>query len=250
MISANFISEQIKKSKSERRTSSFIRNFVFYIVDKALKEQYGENYSVRCLQSSAGIQRMLQKFDIESKLYTSSFCTIEILIEGDKTEWAWGGFWDKDHHVIAVSEYSDLIDLSISQLYQHPGSGIKNAIPIPALWWTPLNNWPMHIKYLPESPVAIELPPEEMNKFNNYLNRVDEIADEALQKINSEDVNFTPMITGIDSLNKMTEDGNLWLILCRRIVEQGIKYPEWIINKEIELRKNIAENRDAQQKRK
>jgi hypothetical protein len=240
MIPDSFINEQLEKSRQEKYTAPFIRRFVFQVVDKALRLHYGNNYSSCCLQSSAAIKQILNRFGISAKLFSGSLCVIEIFQTGNQTGWAWGGFWNSDHHIFTLTEYSDLIDLTISQLYQHPHNNIKDSFPIHPFWWTPINKWPPLIKYLPERPIDIELPDLEMQDFNNFLKRVNDITDDFLKNSTSDDILFFPIISGIDSLNELTELGDPWLFWSRKIVEKGVDFPEWIIQKENEIRKNLA----------
>jgi hypothetical protein len=235
MISNSFINEQIELSKREKYTSFFIRSFIFKIVDKALKIHYGNNYSTRCLQSSAAISNLLKRFDIKSTLFTGSVCTIEVFCNDDSVGWEWSGFWNNEHHIFVISEFSDLIDLTISQLHLHPHSHLKNSFQFLPVWWTPVSKWPPLLKYLPEKPVEIDLPETEMTSFNAFLNLTENIADDLLINSSAEEIVFSPFISGIDSLNQLTNSGEPWLVWSKKIISQGVHLPDWIIAKEKEL---------------
>jgi len=235
MISSEYINIQTEISHSEKRTSGFIREYVFFVVHKALLKYYGENYSTRCLQSSAAINMLLSGFGIKSTIFTGSICTIEVHKTGDTVDWSWSGFWGKEHHIFVISEFSDLIDFTIGQLHLHPHTINHNSLPMLPFWWSPINKWPPLIKYLPESPVEISLAPNEMNDLNNFLICVTEINKNILQNYSPDDIKFWPIITGIEALNEITQSGNAWLNYASRFCSQGIELPEWIIKREKEL---------------
>lgn len=242
MINEEYINEQIEISKKEKYTSSFIRNFVFKVVDIALRSEYGDNYSSLCLQSSAAVNLLLSRFGIQSRLILGSVCVIEVYKHGNQYHWQWGGFWDNDHHIFVISEYSDLIDLTISQLNLHPLSERKDFLPLLPVWWTPVSKWPMMIKYLPEKIAEISLTQNKMDELDRFLNRTSQIADDLFQNSNIDEITFSPILTGLDSLNTLTESGNKWLKFTKKVVMQGISYPDGIIKKEEQLINSIKKN--------
>lgn len=235
MISEAYLNIQVEKSKSAKFTSPFLRTLIFQIVDSALTEHYGKNYSTCCLQSSAAINQLLKRFGISSRIITGAFCTIEVYKQKNKIGWEWGGFWDKDHHIFVISENSDLIDLTISQLHLHPQSNKKKYLPILPIWWSPISKWPPLIKYIPEKTVEIELSEAEMNDLHLFLDKVNKLADSYLLNKEVEDIRFVPFLSGIESLNKYTLEGNEWLKWAKEIIIKGVAFPEWIIKKEYEL---------------
>ena len=232
MIPSSFINNEIELSKNNKSTSPFIRNFVFMTIDKSLRRHYGDNYSTLCLQSSAAVNYLLSRFNIFSQLIIGSVCVIEVFKDKGKTAWQWGGFWDQDHHIFTVTENSDLVDLTISQLHLHPHSDNKDFIPILPVWWSPINKWPPLIKYLPEKRAEISLKQNEMDDLEAFLKITSDTADEIIADKNAEDIVFSPFLTGIASLNQFTIEGNEWLAKAKNIVLKGIAYPDEIIEKE------------------
>lgn len=235
MIPETYIKSIAEKSRDDKYTSFFIRNFIFKVVDKALRAYYGDNYSTLCLQASAAVNVLLSRFNIHSQLVLGSVCVIEVYKDKNNYGWNWGGFWDNEHHIFVISEFSDLIDLTISQLPFHPISEKKEYLPLLPVWWSPISKWPPMIKYLPEKKAEISLSHSEMDSLDNFLNLTENIADDFLATCSIEDIVFQPILTGLDSLNSLTESGNEWLKYSKKIILGGINYPDEIIKREEEL---------------
>jgi hypothetical protein len=165
-------------------------------------------------------------------MVVGSVCVIEIFKENEKINWQWGGFWNEEHHIFAISEFSDLIDLTISQLHLHPNSENRNFFPLLPFWWSPLTKWPPLIKYIPEKNAELHLNEREMSEIENFLATVSKTADELKTNMQIEEIEQFPLLTGSDSLNYYTEQGNEWLVWAKKIAYKGISLPEAIIEKE------------------
>ena len=117
MLNEEFIKAEIDKSKQDRSTSPFLRKFIFKIVDEAAKTIYGKNYSDRCAQTSEAIKYLLNALDIKSKIFVGSVCILEVYKRKSEVGFCWGGFWDDQSHLFNITEFSELVDLTISQLH-------------------------------------------------------------------------------------------------------------------------------------
>jgi len=233
------LQSEINKSKEYKSTQKLLQDFVFSVVEESLTNVYGENYSIRCLQSSLGIQKILKEFGINSSIQIGSCCFS--VVEGTNPyQIVWGGFWDKDHHVWLLSEYFEIIDFTVSKLHLHPFRNGKNlANPIPPIWWAPASIAPPIFKYLPNK-LNINLVPkleeEENNELLRYFDKLDEIKSKKLKLLEE---GYVPhefeALTGIQKLNELYESGNNWLNGSLIIQEQRIPFPDWIIEKEKEL---------------
>ena len=60
------LSTQVELSKKNKATTIPLKHFVFTAVRAALIKHYSENYSIRCLQSSVGIQKLMDDFGIKN----------------------------------------------------------------------------------------------------------------------------------------------------------------------------------------
>jgi len=230
MIKAGFIQKQVQKSRRERRTTQFLRRFVFSVVDQALHEHYDKDYPEKCLQSSAAIQSVLSKLGIESKLWTGAACLAQAYKTAPERT-GWGGFWGRDHHVWLVTEFMELVDLTISELHLHPASSRRDAEPIPPLWWDEIAEWPRTIRYLPEAPVAPVFQFEEREDtedMERFKALVLTTIEHYLAERTVEDVAFGPMLEGERSMNSLHDQGHPYVVKTFIVQQLNIPFPPWV----------------------
>lgn len=198
------------------------------------RSSYGHNYSVRCLQASECIRSILAELGIQSRLLAGALCTASIYV-GPPQEYGWFGFWGEDHHVWLVTEYAELIDLTIAQLHLHPAASRPDAYPIPAFWWHPIYEMPCAFKYLPLGPITIKLPPEEMEILDGVRNNaVALLSDEMTCGSMPKEPDFQ-IIYGIESLNQLCQTGHPWASQALIFQEMGFPLPPWVAQRESEL---------------
>lgn len=239
MIAEDYILSQVKKSKEDKRTSSFIRNFIFKVVDEAAVSIYGQNYSNRCAQTSEAIKYLLNEFGIESKIFVGSLCVLEVFQEKSELGFCWGGFWDDQSHLFNITEYSELVDLTISQIHLNQNLKDKNIFPLLPFWWQPFDRWPPIIKYLPDGPSKYGIPEDDKENFGSFINAVKNIKDNYLTNFNREDITFGTIVFNVDTLDLLTQMGNPWLTYTSRIIDNAmLEYPEFIIAKEKKMIEN------------
>ncbi|ENM5895723.1 hypothetical protein NTH50_003915 [Vibrio mimicus] len=46
----------------------------------------------------------------------------------------WNGFWGDDHHVWLMTEFGELVDLTIKYLHLYPVTKGNNQLEMPAIW--------------------------------------------------------------------------------------------------------------------
>ena len=132
MIKKRFIGRQIEKSAAGKRTTPFLRRLVFQTVDAVSRSHYAKDYSMKCGQTAAATKMLLAKMGIDSRLTMGAVCFPKILWGGQFAGWT--GFWDADYHVWLETEFNEIVDLSISQLHDHPRT-IEREMQTPAIWW-------------------------------------------------------------------------------------------------------------------
>jgi hypothetical protein len=237
MIRKGFLQKQVQKSRRERRTSSFLRRLVFSVVDQTLHDHYGGDYPQKCLQSSVGIQLVLGKFGIESKLWMGAACFAQAYRNSPgKTGWA--GFWDRDHHVWLVTEFAELVDLTISELHLHPLSRSGDAEPIPPLWWDDISWWPGTIMYLPEGVVAPVFQfetREEMEDLDRFKALVLATLERYTAERSVENVAFGPVLEGEHSLDTLYDQGHPYLVKTFVVHQSRTPFPPWVRQRMAEL---------------
>lgn len=241
MIRTGFLQKQVQKSRRDRHTSQFLRRLVFSIVDEALHEHYGKDYPQKCLQASVGIQLVLKKLGIESKLWTGAVCFAQAYKNG-LGQTGWAGFWDRDHHVWLMTEFMELVDLTISELHLHPAFSRRDAEPIPPLWWDDISAWPRTIRYLPEGAVAPVFQfetQEEMEDLERFKSLVLKTIEYYLAERKAENVTFGPVLEGEHSLNSLHEQGHPYLVKTLIFHQLKIPFPPWIQRRMVELTGSI-----------
>lgn len=238
MIKKTFIQKQIKKSKREKKTSLFLRRLIFHVVDIALNKHYSETFSMKCLQSSVAIRILLEQNDIRSKELMGAVCVSQVFNDESKTP-SWNGFWGDDHHIFLATEYNELVDLTMRYLHLHPMSRENEQLPVPAVWWSDIDQWPTILKYLPENAkINITLPEEDNLDLENFKILVLKEYENTLKSSTVNEILFEPILNGIDSMNKLYNEGNMWLKKSWIFQELNIPLPPWIKEKEAELMHN------------
>lgn len=228
------MNKQATKAQNERRTPDFVRKLCFTIVEKALMLHYVDSYSMRCLQSSLAISQILKRFGIKSQVYTGEICVSQVFSD-DKIAPRWNGFWGDDHHVWLMTEFSEIVDLTIKYLHLHPVTKGNGQLQMPAIWWSDVSRWPRVIKYLPQGPIAVKLPDEEMTDLQVFQAKVSQELDAFFESNSAQQVVFSPILHGPESMNDLYVKGDLWLV--KSIVLQGgrLPYPQRIVDREREL---------------
>ena len=239
MIDEKIISSEINKSKEDKRTSPFLRNFIFKLVDEAIILIYGKNYSNRCAQASEAIKYLLNEFGIKSRIFAGSLCALEVFQSKSKIGFCWGGFWDNQTHLFNITEFGELVDLTISQLHLDRAQKIKNIFPLLPLWWQPIDSWPPIFKYLPDGPAKYGIPDDDKVNFTLFMDAVKNKYNEYITNLNKEDITFGTIIYNVDTLNLLTQMGNPWLKYSSNIIDTAmLTFPEYIITKEKKMIEN------------
>jgi len=240
-ITKAYLEDQVKLSDTTGRTTPLLRHLVLTCVHEGLKSVFGANYSIRCLQGSFAVQSVLKSLGIESKFWGGSACVLKVH-RSYPHDPNFGGFWEEDHHVWAVTEFMELVDLTISQLHLHPGSSRTDGLPIPPIWWDEISRWPESIKYLPDGVARIDLTPEE----NAELVKVCARSSLTLKQIldagrDTGTISFEPILSGAESLSALADSGDVWATFTIRAHQARVPMPDWIVNREAELRKIVEE---------
>jgi len=237
MIKPGFLQKQVQKSRRDGHTTQFLKRLIFSIVDRALHEHYGGDYPQKCLQSSVGIQMVLKKLGIGSRLWTGSACFAQAYKHApEKTGWA--GFWDRDHHVWLVTEFAEFVDLTISELHLHPSFSRRDAEPIPPIWWDEAARWPRTIAYLPEGAVASVFQfetREETEDLDRFKGLVLSTMGQYLTERRVEDVIYGPILEGENSMNSLHDQGHPYLVKTLIVQQLGIPFPAWVQQRMAEL---------------
>ena len=234
MIKQSFLKKQIKKSRSEKKTSYFLRRLIFLLVDNTLKNHYEDTYAMRCLQSSIAINLLLAELGIKSQSIVGDVCVAQVF-ENDSSHPNWNGFWGGDHHVWSCNEFGEVIDLTIKYLHLHPVTKTNGQLPMPAIWWEDNVQWPVIMRYLQQGVALVDLPKDEMDDLESFKKIIISNYNDFLQNNTVQDVIFHPIIYGKDSMNQLHKEGNLWLKKSIVFQNLAIPFPQQIQKRLAEL---------------
>ncbi|HCE3221409.1 TPA: hypothetical protein NG573_004851 [Vibrio parahaemolyticus] len=234
MIKKAFLDKQANKAQNERRTPDFLRRLCFTVVESMLKQHYSDSYSMRCLQASLAISSILKRVGIKSQAYTGEVCVPQVFHD-NKIAPRWNGFWGDDHHVWLMTEFGELVDLTIKYLHLHPVAKGNGQLEMPAIWWSDASRWPSVIKYLPQGPIAVKLPNEEMIDLEVFQAKVDQKLSQILKSNSVQEVEFAPVLHGPESMNDLYAQGNPWLVKSAELQDGRLPYPQRVVEREREL---------------
>lgn len=235
MIKTAFLKAQTEKSRRESKTSPFLRRLIFSTIEQTAKTRYAADYPVRCLQTSVAAQALLARFGIKSELWLGALCAAGLYTDPPAATWV--GFWDQDHHVWLRTEFNELVNLSASQLHQHPRSQRKDGIGMPAVWWDDISEWPSVIRYLPDTWLrAVRLPDAgDQADLEAFEGAVSILTDEHLQNASVEQIAFGPILDNVETMNRLTQAGHPWVRGALAYQNLDVDFPPWVLEREQEL---------------
>lgn len=240
MIKRSFLTKQTERSLRERRTSPFLRRLAFQVVDAEAREHYGDTYPMRCFQCSAATGAVLREFGIGSRLLAGAVCVAQV---GERKPPRWAGFWDQDHHVWLMTDFGELVDLSVGVLHRHPAAGGPDDLPNLPLWWTDPGTWPPVIRYLPDTEVHDLGDPDDAADLRLFERQVLARLAGMLRDGTVDDATFGPILDGLDTLNAMTKAGAPWASQAFLMQRHGVPLPPWVRAREAELMNAWASRR-------
>ncbi len=146
MYSFNAIIE-VKKSHQEKNTSPLLRDYIFSLIDKTNEEFFGNRSSFKCAQTALATAYLLHKFNIKPIYILGAICVPKIA--EDHTRSNWHGFWGADHHYWIMTEFGEIVDLSVAYIHGHPKEQ-DTIFQMPPIWINTKNGMPNCFKYLPD----------------------------------------------------------------------------------------------------
>lgn len=189
---------------------------------------------MKCLQTAAAAQTLLEISGIKSDLWMGAVCFAEAFEQPGVVTWA--GFWNHDHHVWLLTEFRELADLSIAQMHMHPNRNRDDGIPVLPIWWDDIEEWPSVIRYLPDGLVKIGfVDPADIADLTNFLAKVCNRFDETLRLGSVSNVNFGPILANVKMMEILYEQNHPWLVRAIDFSERGVPFPLWIRKREAEL---------------
>lgn len=237
MIKKGFLQKQVQSSRRDRRTTPFLRRFVLSIVAEALQVHYGIESPEKCLQSSLAIQLVLDRLGISSSPWMGAACFAQAYKNAPHRT-GWAGFWGEDHHVWLITEFRELVDLTISQLHLHPAFSRSDGEPIPPLWWDDLGSWPNTIRYLPDGRLSTNCKFETRDDDDDLKAFKAHVIETMARHTSSQDVQnvtFAPILENEDSLNSLYQQGHPYIVKTHVVHQRAMPFPPWIQRRITEL---------------
>ena len=236
------IETEVARSRSAKTTSTAIKQLTFSVVDRALREQYGDNYSDRCLQGSVAANIVLERLGIDSRLVGGSVC-VPMLGTGLPFRTGWQGFWDHDHHVWLHTEFNEFVDLTIAQIDKHGRHQSFAQVPPPPVWTNDIEFWQM-MTYLPDGVGEVGLVGDEKDDLDALCQRVSAIMDGFTAATDLDEVAFGVILEGIATCEALFNQRDEWAMKAQAFQNSSEPLPSWVENRMHEL---VAESRRRHQ---
>lgn len=202
-------------------------------VDRALTVRYGDNASLRCYQSSLGIQQLLRRYGIASDLIHGVVCMPE-RCDQEGRRLCWGGYFGEDHHVWVRTARRELVDLSITRMHKRPIASARHSAPVPAFWWHE-QPMPSCIVYLSDGPIETrEFSGADERDTLEFVAMCEGFAHDLRQGAKINRLRYGPVVTGIKDLDALWHSKNPWAETCVFFNAHQFPYPD-------DIQRRIAE---------
>lgn len=227
--------DEAARSIRERRTSEVVRCAVVGAVHSALVERYDGDFSERCLQASFAIRRTLEVLGIRATPWAGDLCVVETFWN-PPPEWSWGGFWDQDHHVYVVTEFVELVDLSICQLHRHGARRRPDGHAPPMVWWDDVTTPAPVLRHLPRARINHGLVGAEAEDLSELLQAVEGLVNP--DALATDMPSYPgPVVSSVHDIARLAEGGDPWAIgAFTAAAHPDFAFPPWIQERDKELR--------------
>lgn len=217
LVTADLLQVHGRRSKSRGRTTDLLRHVAFSIVDQALRAHYGTDYGDRCVQAALGVAKVLGLAGVETFFLHG---TLSMPIRFDPASGpVIGGFWgDGGTHTWVVTEFKELVDLTISHFTKNPRRGY-GASP-PPFWLYRADLAPPGVQYVPDPPCPVELymeDPADEADLAVFMTKLEEVIQQTLGHADSQDLLFDPILENPRTLARLLEQGHEWALLLHEL---------------------------------
>lgn len=225
MLKDTYIQKLLKQYRENKKVPPILARIVFHVLASAIEKHYGHPRGDKCLQYSYGALHLLKKFGISSILLQVEALTIhsEIDILGRIN---FSGFQGGNHHVACLSEYNELIDLSIHFLSLHPSTiNPQSAINPPAVWWhkEDIKALEPTIRYKSVGEISLDLPKEDPRDLEEFLGIVDEVFANTAKKLKVSELDNRPILHNFDNFREMAKnEKNTWVNTAAKLLNSHL----------------------------
>lgn len=214
MITDAELAKLVELSHSQQATVALLRRLVFSTVDAAAHVYFKNKYAVKCLQTSLAIEALLGSFGISSRLfcgavrYPESFAMTQISGREIPAAVQWGSFDDHGGHVWLITQFGEVVDLSISQAFTDKRHGIRPPPQVPALWWKD-DMFPSHLYYRIQGTPKVDA--SIRAEIDEFISRVNEEFARLKSYSRLNKLKFGPMIENRNSFDQLRAHGSAWV---------------------------------------
>ncbi|WP_375553162.1 hypothetical protein [Roseovarius mucosus] len=204
-----------------------------YIVDKALKSIFPDNYFARCMYASYGSQHILQKLGFRTRIIGGSFGMFLVSADGRRaTIDAYGGPGAENSHVWCVVE--DRI-FDVSSPYLAENGSFPKAIP-PIVFWPVDKEMPRSFRYYYGgdhlSPATYD--PDVQERLAGFI----EHCDKRLSAHKGQPNLRNWLLTDMTSIRRASQKGDPWASAALRLEagDQGVDFRSMLLHGDLQER--------------
>ena len=240
------IKQEAKISRKKRKTTLPLRDYIFSVVDETNLEVFGERSSFKCAQTALATASLLSKYGIKTVYILGSTCVPKI--STDLSIMSWHGFWGDDHHYWVMTEFGEIVDLSMAYLHLHPQEKLS-LLEMPPVWIDTNQGIPTCFKYFHSE--CFNLDYSEGRPETIFLDDNDKTATTSPEQEFAEywavfERNFLKKDKTYVSRfpchisEDITEDAlhiskSAYLNAIPKFLNENIEFPRWILQREAEL---------------
>lgn len=230
--------DEIKAYYDEDRargvTTPILRHIIATAVTRSARLVYGKAFATKCMQSSAAVKQLLGRVGIGSQMTAGAVCFLRADANSGKPN-MWSGFWGLDHHVWLLTEFDELVDLSISALNEHPMTSLPE-LPPPALWWPVNLGQPHFFRYLYDvSFNSQEFEDDEALLFSQFMKAANTEFDKLCRNLSPNEFHYPDLLGGEGELHDLIEKKHPYLTVVIQETPETTPLPNWIIERQNEL---------------
>ena len=223
-----------EEDRARKITTPLLRHIIATTITRTTNRVYKGNAPLKCMQSAAGIQHLLARVGIESKMIAGAVCFAKVDAV-TREVMGWSGFWNKDHHVWIVTGFEELVDISIAFLNDHPLTKGEELAP-PALWWPGSLGQPHFFRYLSDVRVDTqEFSGEEALLFSKFMEELDRDFDRICANLNPAEFHFAGLLGGEGELSRLLDERHPYLMVAVNQTPSILELPKWIVERQKEM---------------
>lgn len=240
------IEKEVEISRINRATTLALRDYIFKVIDETNIEVFGERSSLKCAQTALATAFLLSKLGVKTVYILGSICVPKI--STNLATMDWHGFWGGDHHYWIMTEFGEIVDISVAYLHMHPQEKLS-LLEMPPIWINTNQGVPACFKYLHSECFNVDYSegmPKivflENNDVTSTLSPEDEMIEywtaleqNIIEKNKTDISRFPCLISEGITEHDLHVSNSAYLNAIPKFLDANIELPLWIIQTEAEL---------------